>query len=976
MRVNEQKLEQFLIEQGFGRAESLDELKVVFNSKGKDLRYFIDKESIGLHISNANYVTGNLLTLKEQLGVNISKLKVLYLGNNRLLGYQLHGAKNLQYLNISDNHDLQIFVIEAPELIECNASFCNLLRYVELKGTFNKLEKLDISFCIISKLILPKNLPKLNYFNLSNNQLSDPSFLKFIAEDDTIIEIDYIFWKNNQFDSFGNTLERHDIELLKDFFIGARDIIYRKKLILLGNTQAGKTTLCDILRDDKQTLADGKSTHGVNVFRYTLEKNKLIQVYDFGGQDFYHNAHLPFYSQNTNFLLVYGNGQEDEYGVIDARDIDRQDDIFPINYWLSSVKANLFPKAKAWLSIYDDTVGPSDLPKFEEKPIEVKSIPVDFKPIFEERKIRLAMLENLRHDSPPNFLNQKDLVDNYGVSDFFQYQLKKDESGELSVSKKKEIKKIIDNWLLNNMSSERLRKDIIQWGEKLTEPNGEFGVIVTKEDLQKLKIVGEITDNEIKLLHDSYALFVCEEKEGMSLPVVLKNSFIVNLGVFTQWLYAILNLDLLQKVDKGEFDRNRAKEYLAKAKNEAAGKSNKKTIFDEAEKHLDFILAFLKYNKMIFQIKRPTQYIVPQYLPKPEEKDTTDVVLLQLFAEPFIRYTFTGFYHTQILTDIIAEYFNKDEIQIAKEEINNDYKYLIWKNKVVLYLSKEDKKLNAKDLLLIQFEICEVQKEQKTVKIPMLILSETGLSSLKESYKKLKTVIDFIDNKIQNLKPIKEIRTPNNTYISANLLKEDNRAADGSVTDLVYDINTKFFYRKGDFPLLIDPAKYPMKKIFISYSKSDVKYRDEFKKHFYPLKRQSKIDTFDDSDLGFGEWNPQILKKIEECDIFVCLVSIDFLNTDYIINTELPHAIKHEKTIVPIKIRECDWSDFLLEQVNEKGEKELNLKLGAYNASLKAKTISLFSEKDNYFDKRINTIEERDAVWTELVNQFKIKLKL
>lgn len=967
--------EQFLIGQGFKQAENLDDIKRVFVSEGKDLRYYLDDESIGLHIYNADYSVGNWGILERQLGSSIPKLKVLYLGKNSLIGFNLKFAINLQYLNISENTDLPGLAIVAPELIEFNASYCTVLRHVELNGTFNKLEKIDVSFCAINEFILPQNLPKLYYLNFCNNQLSDPSFLKFIAEDSSIIQIDHIFWKNNPFDSFNNTLERNDIEILKDFFIGERAIIYRKKLVLLGNTQAGKTTLCDILRDDNQILANGKSTHGVNVFRYRLNNNKLIQVYDFGGQDFYHNAHLPFYSQNTNFLLVYGNGQADEYGVIDARDIDRQDDIFPINYWLSSVQANLFPKAKAWLSIYDDVAGPSDLPKFEEKPIEVKPISVDFKPIFEERKIRLAMLENLRHDSPPNFLNQKDLVDNYGVSDFFQYQLKEDESKNLAVSKKKEIKQTIDNWLLHNMSSERLRKDIIQWGEKLTEPNGEFGVIVTKEDLQKLKIVGEITDNEIKLLHDSYALFICEEKEGMALPAVLKNNFIVNLGVFTQWLYAILNLDLLQKVDRGEFDRNRAKEYLANAQKEATGNSKKKTIFDEAEKHLDFILAFLKYNKMIFQIGK-SKFIVPQYLPKPEDKDTTDVVLLQLFVEPFIRYTFTGFYHTQILTDIIAEYFNKDEIQIAKEEIKDDYKYLIWKNKVVLYLSKEDKKLNAKDLLLIQFEICEVQKEQKTVKIPMLTLSETGLSSLKESYKKLKTVIDFIDEKLQNLKPIKEIRTPNNTYISADLLKEDNKTADGNRTDLIYDVETKFFYRKGDFPLLIDPVKYPMKKIFISYSKSDVKYRDEFKKHFYPLKRQSKIDTFDDLDLGFGEWNPQILKKIEECDIFVCLVSIDFLNTDYIINTELPHAIKHEKTIVPIKIRECDWSDFLLEQINEKGEKELNLKLGAYNASLKAKTISLFSEKDNYFDKRINTIEERDAVWTELVNQFKIKLKL
>ncbi len=970
MRVIDNRFEEFLLKQGFKKAEGLDELKMVFVIEGIDLRYYIDEESIGLHIYNANYFVESWDIIKRQLGNNITKLKVLYLGKNSLVGLNLKEAVNLQYLNISENNDLPGLAIEAPELIELNASFCNLLRHVELNGKFNKLEKIDVSFCAINQLILPQNLPKLYYLNFCNNQLSDPSFLKFISEDDSIIHIDHIFWINNQFDSFSNTLERNDIELLKDFFIGKREIVYRKKLILLGNTQAGKTTLCDILRDDKQTLADGKSTHGVNVFRYTLEKNKLIQVYDFGGQDFYHNAHLPFYSQNANFLLVYGNGQADEYGEIDAKDINRKDDVFPTNYWLSSVQANLFPKAKAWLSIYKDSdknENLTDLPKHVEKPIEVRSIPVDFKPIFEERKISLAMLENLRYDNPPNFLNQKDLVDKYAVSEFFQYQLKEDESKDLSVSKKKEIKQIIDNWLLKNISPERLRKDIIQWGEKLTQSKNEFGVIVTKDDLGKLKNGEDITDNEIKLLHDSYALFVCEEKNG-KLPPILKNNFIVNLGVFTQWLYAILNLDLLQKVDKGEFDRNRAKEYLANAQEEATGNSKKKTIFDEAEKHLDFILAFLKHNKMIFQINGGSKkYIVPQYLPKPEDKDTTDIVLLQLFAEPFIRYTFRGFYHTQILTDIIAEYFNKHEIQIAKEEIKDDYKYLIWKNKVVLYLSKEDKKLNAKDLLLIQFEICEVKKGQKTVKIPMLTLSETGLSSLKESYKKLKKVINFIDERLQNLRPIKEIRTPNNTYISADLLKEDIKTADGSRTDLIYDINTKFFYRKGDFPLLIDPAKYPMKKIFISYSKSDIKYRDEFKKHFYPLKRQSKIDTFDDSDLGFGEWNPQILKKIEECDIFVCLVSIDFLNTDYIINTELPHAIKNNKTIVPIKIRECDWSDFVIENQGENGI----IRLGQYNAVLKAKPMTLFDSGNNYEDKRGNSVEERDAVWTKLVQQFK-----
>jgi hypothetical protein len=48
--------------------------------------------------------------------------------------------------------------------------------------------------------------------------------------------------------------------------------------------------------------------------------------------------------------------------------------------------------------------------------------------------------------------------------------------------------------------------------------------------------------------------------------------------------------------------------------------------------------------------------------------------------------------------------------------------------------------------------------------------------------------------------------------------------------------------------------------------------------------------------------------------------------------------------------------------------------LGKFNAGLKAKTFTLFDNKDDYVDKRGNSIEERDAVWTKLVQQFKAKV--
>lgn len=912
--------------------------------KDEDKRYLFydtsDQEFLGLCIYKSTLSDKEIQEILNFIATNNIPLKSLVCSHTHLKTVELSGKSfaTLDYLKLTNNAQLtQTRLKSLPKLEQVFIHDCAIQSKVQITGNCEKLNYINVSNCALQELELPDNLPLLTDLQIKDNQLSNFDFLKFI-KNNTIFKLERLMWEGNPFpETFTNTLQRNDIETLKGFFGEPLIDVYRKKLILLGNTQAGKTSLCDILKDEN--LADGNSTHGVNISRYAVqmedngkEVEGVVLLYDFGGQDFYHNAHMPFYAMNTNYLLVYGNNQKDEYGCIPAHKIERDDDIFPMTYWLSSVKTNLQ---------LNKTVT-------EEALVEA----------YEQKGVKVAILENLTGNNSRRKLNELDLFNRFGVTDLWGYQLKKSATEKLPESKQKTIKTRIDNWLANSLKKDTLPRKIKEWDDKLR--NEQWDTVSPKS-----AFVG-VSEEDFNLLHDSYAIFQCEKQEKEELPVLLQENVIVDLGRFTKWVYAILNLQL-QRQRQGVFDQGIAKNYLSEAQKEAERTGDTHT-FANAEKHLDFIIEFLKYYRMIFSIKDSQKYLVPQYLPKPEEKDTTDVVLLQLFDSPFVKYVFEGFYHTQLLTAIIAKFFEKEktteegtEVQVAKKKIKDEYQYLIWKNKVILYFNKDDK-LNPKDFLLVEFKI-ENQK-------PMLVLREMGQHSLKEVYQQVEEVIKFIKSQLANIEYKKRIKTPNNTYISADLLRDNNHEMNGNKTDLIYDPEHKYFYRKGDFPLFFDPKQFTMKKIFISYSKSDEKYKNEFKKHFFPLKRQSLIDTFDDSDLGFGEWNSEILKKIEECDIFVCLVSIDFLNTDYIINTELPHALKHNKIIIPIKVRECDWSDFVITDVTTG---DLDIKLGKFNASLKAKTISLFDSKDEYVDMRGSSIEERDAVWTKLVKQFKNK---
>jgi TIR domain len=105
-----------------------------------------------------------------------------------------------------------------------------------------------------------------------------------------------------------------------------------------------------------------------------------------------------------------------------------------------------------------------------------------------------------------------------------------------------------------------------------------------------------------------------------------------------------------------------------------------------------------------------------------------------------------------------------------------------------------------------------------------------------------------------------------------------------------------------------------MIRVFISYSHKDEILRKELDKHLTILKRQKKIDTWNDRKIIPGqEFDKAIDDNLEIADIILLLVSPDFLASDYCYEVEMTRAMeRHEQSksvVIPIILEPCIWQE-------------------------------------------------------------------
>ena len=103
-----------------------------------------------------------------------------------------------------------------------------------------------------------------------------------------------------------------------------------------------------------------------------------------------------------------------------------------------------------------------------------------------------------------------------------------------------------------------------------------------------------------------------------------------------------------------------------------------------------------------------------------------------------------------------------------------------------------------------------------------------------------------------------------------------------------------------------------MAKAFISYSHKDEKSLDRLHTHLATLRRAGQITAWYDREIPAGsEIDREVSSNLEESEIFLALVSPDFLASNYCYEKEMEAALRrHEEgtiRVIPIILEPCDW---------------------------------------------------------------------
>src|SRR5690554_2076224 len=99
---------------------------------------------------------------------------------------------------------------------------------------------------------------------------------------------------------------------------------------------------------------------------------------------------------------------------------------------------------------------------------------------------------------------------------------------------------------------------------------------------------------------------------------------------------------------------------------------------------------------------------------------------------------------------------------------------------------------------------------------------------------------------------------------------------------------------------------------FISYSHADEAHLTNLEKHLAQVKRDGQLNSWTDHAIkAGGDLNTEISEALNNSDLFIALVSPDYINSGYCYDKEFQRALElHQQKkikIVPIIVESCDW---------------------------------------------------------------------
>ena len=284
------------------------------------------------NLSELNLSSNRITAIPEEI-VHLTNLNELNLYNNQIgtIPNVITQLSNLTGLNFSKN---QISVI--PE------SITQLTNLILLYLHSNQISVIPESVAQLTHLtelllfgnqisIIPESIAQLTELvtlNLRNNQITAiPSSINSLSK---LKQLDLrgnpLGIPKDVLDSDAAMREGKQCPAAKpilDYYFTTRDPdqttdLHEAKLLIVGEGGAGKTSLAQKLLNSDYTLTpetEDTSTQGIDISKWeftgTNGKPYCINIWDFGGQEIYHQTHQFFLTERSLYLLVADSRKED-----------------------------------------------------------------------------------------------------------------------------------------------------------------------------------------------------------------------------------------------------------------------------------------------------------------------------------------------------------------------------------------------------------------------------------------------------------------------------------------------------------------------------------------------------------------------------------------------------------------------------------------------------------------------------------------
>jgi Leucine-rich repeat (LRR) protein len=267
-------------------------------------------------VNLANLDLGNTQITDLSILKNLRNLTNLYLKNNQIK--DISHLRTLVNLTTLDLGNLGTFSFELANVSILKLNYNQVTDISSLKH-LGQLTNLCLSDNQISDVSYLKDLKNLTQLDLSNNQLHKlPEFLLSFSPE-MIWEVSLSNYNDTSYiNLYNNPIENVPIEIIQQGKAAIRRYLDEErgtplneaKLLILGEGNAGKSTMVEKLLDPDYTLTALPTTHGIVVRPWHFEPY-TAHIWDFGGQAIYQATHRFFLTQRSLYVLLTDNRAED-----------------------------------------------------------------------------------------------------------------------------------------------------------------------------------------------------------------------------------------------------------------------------------------------------------------------------------------------------------------------------------------------------------------------------------------------------------------------------------------------------------------------------------------------------------------------------------------------------------------------------------------------------------------------------------------